>query len=437
MHPATPHSACGEHVARVEVGRTAGERAASDVDGQRRMSPSGQLKKRKRSPSPSPPRSKSPKKKAGKITRFFSLLTPQKKQKSAEKKEKKRLSFGAPILHEFDAFSPPRRRRPLADNADMDAKHMDEESLRLELSCRKEEDKSLSHVDLRNTTKKSMEKMVNELWNKDQIRQLEEWGVTCKGDSKLSRSEVAHKIKILHSLERKGSVLMSGKHMRLPSQMSMEEIREIRRIGIRGSRYELERRLEEAWLKEGERFDLDGEDGYAFGRWAISPREVIETMDDHELYKELAKPERKKLMQGKIPAQRNARIQALEKIVMRTPAAIPCRLTMLNSTQQNCRRGRTLLLILLSTKCLRYISWKLLVQSQSDFRDLWTTSKPILSFSLTTWKKKNLSCHLGDEDCRRHRLSIAGRSPGNNDDPSDRAEVLGGRRAYCKYSMLP
>uniref|UniRef100_A0A7S4KMI9 SAP domain-containing protein n=1 Tax=Guillardia theta TaxID=55529 RepID=A0A7S4KMI9_GUITH len=113
----------------------------------------------------------------------------------------------------------------------------------------------------------------------------------------LSRSEMAHKIKILHSLERKGSVLMSGKHTRLPSQMSTEEIREelqSRRIGIKGSRYELERRLEEAWLKEGERFDQDGEDGYAFGRWAVSAREVIETMSDIAIFKELAVPARKK-----------------------------------------------------------------------------------------------------------------------------------------------
>uniref|UniRef100_A0A7S4NPM6 SAP domain-containing protein n=1 Tax=Guillardia theta TaxID=55529 RepID=A0A7S4NPM6_GUITH len=133
----------------------------------------------------------------------------------------------------------------------------------------------------------------------------------------LSRSEMAHKIKILHSLERKGSVLMSGKHTRLPSQMSTEEIREelqSRRIGIKGSRYELERRLEEAWLKEGERFDQDGEDGYAFGRWAVSAREVIETMSDIAIFKELAVPARKKWVEGKLIAPRSARIQLLEEI---------------------------------------------------------------------------------------------------------------------------
>ena len=31
----------------------------------------------------------------------------------------------------------------------------------------------------------------------------------------------------------------------------------------------LERRLEEAWIKEGVRLDLQGEDGYAFGRHSV------------------------------------------------------------------------------------------------------------------------------------------------------------------------
>ena len=77
--------------------------------------------KRKRSLSPG--KSKSPEAKRGKLDSLLSFLTPSKAKPDAEKK-KKRLSFGAPVVHAFDAFSPPCRRRPLYDNASFDASKM-------------------------------------------------------------------------------------------------------------------------------------------------------------------------------------------------------------------------------------------------------------------------------------------------------------------------
>jgi len=76
--------------------------------------------KRKRSPSPS---KMSPEAKKGKLGKLLSFLTPSKSKD--EEKKKKRLSFGAPVIHAFDAFSPPRRRRAVHDNAGMDAQKMD------------------------------------------------------------------------------------------------------------------------------------------------------------------------------------------------------------------------------------------------------------------------------------------------------------------------
>ncbi len=77
--------------------------------------------KRKRSLSPG--KSKSPEAKRGKLDSLLSFLTPSKAKPDAEKK-KKRLSFGAPVVHAFDAFSPPCRRCPLYDNASLDASKM-------------------------------------------------------------------------------------------------------------------------------------------------------------------------------------------------------------------------------------------------------------------------------------------------------------------------
>ena len=94
-------------------------------------------------------------------------------------------------------------------------------------------------MDLETASQKSMAKVVNRLWNQDQLEQLEQWGVLDKGDSKLSRADLAHKISVLHGLERKASVLMGGQHPVLPAHMEMEEIKEelrSRRIHTRGDR---------------------------------------------------------------------------------------------------------------------------------------------------------------------------------------------------------
>jgi hypothetical protein len=86
------------------------------------MSPSRGGGKRKRSVSPA--RARSPEAKKGKLDSLLSFLTPGKAKPDAEKK-KKRLSFGAPVVHAFDAFSPPCRRRALYDNANMYASKME------------------------------------------------------------------------------------------------------------------------------------------------------------------------------------------------------------------------------------------------------------------------------------------------------------------------
>jgi len=86
------------------------------------MSPS-RGEKRKRSLSPA--KSKSPEAKKGKFGQLLSFLTPSKSGKDADDRKKKRLSFGAPVVHAFDAFSPPCRRRPLHDNCAIDAQDME------------------------------------------------------------------------------------------------------------------------------------------------------------------------------------------------------------------------------------------------------------------------------------------------------------------------
>jgi hypothetical protein len=99
------------------------------------MSPSrGKGGKRKRSLSPAS--AKSPEAKKGKLDSLLSFLTPGKAKPDAEKK-KKRLSFGAPVVHAFDAFSPPCRRRALYDNANMDASKMEKGLARLFAPCRR------------------------------------------------------------------------------------------------------------------------------------------------------------------------------------------------------------------------------------------------------------------------------------------------------------
>ena len=113
------------------------------------------------------------------------------------------------------------------------------EMLRVEIECRREEEDIDMDMDLETASQKSMAKVVNRLWNQDQLEQLEQWGVLDKGDSKLSRADLAHKISVLHGLERKASVLMGGQHPVLPAHMEMEEIKEelrSRRIHTRGDR---------------------------------------------------------------------------------------------------------------------------------------------------------------------------------------------------------
>ena len=113
------------------------------------------------------------------------------------------------------------------------------EMLRVEIECRREEEDIDMDMDLETASQKSMAKVVNRLWNQDQLEQLEQWGVLDKGDSKLSRADLAHKISVLDGLERKASVLMGGQHPVLPAHMEMEEIKEelrSRRIHTRGDR---------------------------------------------------------------------------------------------------------------------------------------------------------------------------------------------------------
>ena len=74
---------------------------------------------------------------------------------------------------------------------------------------------------------------------------------------------------------------MAGEHPVLPAHMDLDELKEelrSRRIGTRGQREVLERRLEEAWIKEGVRYDMQGEDGYAFGRHAVTAHDLVEEM---------------------------------------------------------------------------------------------------------------------------------------------------------------
>jgi hypothetical protein len=132
--------------------------------------------------------------------------------------------------------------------------------------------------------------------------------------AQLSRADLSHKISVLHGLERKASVLMGGEHPVLPAHMDMGEIKDelrSRRIDTKGRREVLERRLEEAWIKEGLRLDLQGEDGYAFGRHAVTAYDLVEEMSDAQLREELAKPQWN-LKKKDIPKKRADRLVMLE-----------------------------------------------------------------------------------------------------------------------------
>ena len=109
---------------------------------------------------------------------------------------------------------------------------------------------------------------------------------------------------------------MCGEHQVLPAHMDIDELKEelrSRRIGTSGKREVLERRLEEAWIKEGSRFDMQGEDGYAFGRHAVSAHDLVEEMSDEQLRDELAKPQWG-LKKKEIPKKRFESMEKLEEL---------------------------------------------------------------------------------------------------------------------------
>ena len=111
---------------------------------------------------------------------------------------------------------------------------------------------------------------------------------------------------------------MSGEHTSLPSKMSLAELKQelvIRRIKMDAPRKTLELRLEEAWLKEGSRFDVNGDDGYAFGRHAVSARDVVEELANNDLRLQLLQPQWG-LKKSDIPAKRSDRMDLLESKMM-------------------------------------------------------------------------------------------------------------------------
>jgi len=249
---------------------------------------------------------------------LMSFLTPSKK--AIEVRKKKSLSFGAPQYHQFDTMSPARRRKPAASDSGLNAENVDVETLQMEILCRQDEGESteLDDVDVNTQSKKSLVKMVNKLWNQDQIAKLEERGLSSKADQKRARPALAHRMVVMEELERKANVLMSGEHTSLPSKLPLAELKkelEGRRIKTDAPRQTLELRLEEAWLKEGSRFDVKGEDGYAFGRHAVSARDVVEEMPNKELRIELLQPHWG-LSKSEIPAKRAERMDMLEAKMM-------------------------------------------------------------------------------------------------------------------------
>eukprot|EP00282_Hemiselmis_andersenii_P014461 CAMPEP_0114123116 /NCGR_PEP_ID=MMETSP0043_2-20121206/8053_1 /TAXON_ID=464988 /ORGANISM="Hemiselmis andersenii, Strain CCMP644" /LENGTH=346 /DNA_ID=CAMNT_0001215869 /DNA_START=26 /DNA_END=1063 /DNA_ORIENTATION=- len=284
-------------------------------------------RKRKRSASPptnepSPPEAKKASRMQG-IIDFFTSPNPKAGSaaggaRSTGKKgasNKKRISFGTPMIHNFDVMSPARRRRPEADDAALDAEKQETEALRVELQCRKEEEEL--NIDVEKADHKSMAKVVNSIWTRDQIALLKQRGVAWDTDKKLPRRELASRLQLMEAIERKGDVLMSGEYATLPDQMEMgalvKELKK-RRITTEGDRRTLEMRLEDALLKEGSRFDVRGEDGYAFGRHSVSARNVIEELTMGELRQQLLLPHWG-LSKDHVPKKRNDREDLLEKLV--------------------------------------------------------------------------------------------------------------------------
>ena len=73
------------------------------------------------------------------------------------------------------------------------------ETLQVEIMCRQDEGESaeLDDVDVSTQSKKSLVKMVNKLWNQDQISKLEERGLSIKADQKRARPALAHRILVM------------------------------------------------------------------------------------------------------------------------------------------------------------------------------------------------------------------------------------------------
>lgn len=72
----------------------------------------------------------------------------------------------------------------------------------MEILCRQDEGESteLDDVDVNTQSKKSLVKMVNKLWNQDQIAKLEERGLSSKADQKRARPALAHRMVVMEGL---------------------------------------------------------------------------------------------------------------------------------------------------------------------------------------------------------------------------------------------
>jgi len=75
------------------------------------------------------------------------------------------------------------------------------------------------------------------------VRSCPESTVPLAACAQLGRAELAHKISVLHGLERKASVLMAGEHKKLPAHMDIDDLKEVRaesgvrsRMCVRGVR---------------------------------------------------------------------------------------------------------------------------------------------------------------------------------------------------------
>mmetsp|Transcript_38814 Transcript_38814/g.102627 ORF Transcript_38814/g.102627 Transcript_38814/m.102627 type:complete len:255 (-) Transcript_38814:6-770(-) len=188
------------------------------------------------------------------------------------------------------------------------------ESLRVEVECRKEEGSIDPRLNTRKLDKDQLASLVTEQWRKDHLEELERRGLASASDKRLSRAELALKIDLLNELDRKADLLMGGLHLP-PSRLSpanMKRELELRRIDTRGDRTTLERRLEESYIKEGLRFELPrGLDAYAFGRHAVTARDLLEGLPTKDLRARLLD---KDVPRQEIPRSREDRIALLERL---------------------------------------------------------------------------------------------------------------------------